>query len=56
MKLSFFLVLIAIIGFLMTAHVNCHQKRQESEESEDGPGPMSEYENSGVRPGAQVRK
>ena len=38
MKLSFYFVLIAIIGFLMTAHIDCHQKRQESQgEDEDGP-------------------
>ena len=35
MKLSFFFVLIAIIGFFMTAHVNGLQKRQESDGADD---------------------
>ena len=35
MKLSFFFLLVAIIGFFMTAHVNGLQKRQESDGADD---------------------
>ena len=57
MKLSFFFVLITIIGFLMMAHINCHQKRQESEGSdEDGPFDMSMSDGpSKMRPDGQTR-
>ena len=54
MKLSLFLVLFAIIGFLMTAYVNCHQKRQESD-GEDEDGPPGGGEESGPRLKDQVR-